>query len=388
MPASDAIETKAPPLEPRLAPQAEAGRDALALSGDWTSSFGETLERCALAIGEAGRDRPELVIDLAGVDRLDTAGAVVIDRARRALVAAGTRIEIRHPAAAHETLLREIARAGLELPQHTRTSPFVDFLVGVGETMVGAGRDLVSGIVFLGEFVSACIRVAMKPWTFRVASLVNQIDQVALRGLPIILLISFVVGAIIAQQGIFQLLQFGAATFAVDLIGILVLRELGVLLSAIMVAGRSGSAFTAEIGAMKMREEIDALRVMGLDPIEVLVVPRILGLVIGLPLLAFCASMSAIVGGGLVAWVYGGVSPDVFLVRLREAIDLSTFLVGMIKAPFMAIVIGVIACIEGLAVKGSAESLGQHVTASVVKAIFMVIVLDGVFAMFFAALDY
>ena len=139
---------------------------------------------------------------------------------------------------------------------------------------------------------------------------------------------------------------------------------------------------------MKMREEIDALRVMGLDPIEVLVVPRILGLVISLPLLAFCASMAAILGGGLVAWVYGDVAPDVFVARLREAIDLSTFLVGLIKAPFMATVIGVIACIEGMAVKGSAESLGQHVTASVVKAIFMVIVLDGLFAMFFAALDY
>jgi len=388
VPVSDAIETTAPPGERRPAPQAEAGPGALALSGDWTATFGETLERCAAAIGEAGRGRSDLVIDLAAVDRLDTAGAVVIDRARRALAASGTSVALRNAQPAHETLMREIASAELKLPEQARTSPFVDFLAMVGQTMVDAGRDLVAGIVFLGEFVSALIRVVMRPWTFRFTALVNQIDQIALRGLPIVLLISFVVGAIIAQQGIFQLLQFGAATFAVDLIGILVLRELGVLLSAIMVAGRSGSAFTAEIGAMKMREEIDALRVMGLDPIEVLVVPRILGLVIGLPLLAFCASLAAILGGGLVAWVYGGVSPDVFLMRLREAIDLSTFLVGMIKAPFMAVVIGVIACIEGLAVKGSAESLGQHVTASVVKAIFMVIVLDGVFAMFFAALDY
>ncbi|WP_244645346.1 ABC transporter permease [Salinarimonas ramus] len=365
----------------------------MALSGDWTSEFGDTLERAARSLtegatgGEAGAKGP-VVLDLSGIGRLDTAGAVAIERARRAITARGAEPRIEGASRPHARLLDEVSQAGLELPEHTRTSPFVDFLVDVGRVMVDAGRDLVSGIVFLGEVVAALGRVAMRPWRFRGTSLVNQIDQIALRGLPIILLISFVVGAIIAQQGIFQLLQFGAATFAVDLIGILVLRELGVLLSAIMVAGRSGSAFTAEIGAMKMREEIDALRVMGLDPIEVLVVPRILGLVISLPLLAFCASMSAILGGGLVAWAYGGVSPDVFVARLREAIDLSTFMVGMIKAPFMAVMIGVIACIEGLAVKGSAESLGQHVTASVVKAIFMVIVLDGVFAMFFAALDF
>lgn len=388
MPATDAIETTAPSPERRTAPQAEAAAGALALSGDWTAAFGETLERCGTTLVAAGQGKAELVVDLAGIDRMDTGGAVVIDRARRTLAAAGTPLTLRNAAPAHERLIGEVARAGLELPEHPRTSPFVDFLVTVGETMVEAGRDLVSGIVFLGEFVAALLRVAVRPWTFRFTALVNQVDQIALRGLPIILLISFVVGAIIAQQGIFQLQQFGAATFAVDLIGILVLRELGVLLSAIMVAGRSGSAFTAEIGAMKMREEIDALRVMGLDPIEVLVVPRILGLVISLPLLAFCASMAAILGGGLVAWVYGDVAPDVFVARLREAIDLSTFLVGLIKAPFMATVIGVIACIEGMAVKGSAESLGQHVTASVVKAIFMVIVLDGLFAMFFAALDY
>ena len=166
------------------------------------------------------------------------------------------------------------------------------------------------------------------------------------------------------------------------------MRELGVLLTSIMVAGRSGSAFTAAIGSMKMREEIDALRVMGLDPIEVLIVPRILALVIGLPILTFISSMSALFGALLVAWFYGGISPDVFLSRLKSAIELNTFFVGLIKAPFMALVIGLVASMEGLAVKGSAESLGRQVTASVVKAIFMVIVLDGLFAMFFAAIKY
>jgi phospholipid/cholesterol/gamma-HCH transport system permease protein len=170
------------------------------------------------------------------------------------------------------------------------------------------------------------------------------------------------------------------------MVGILVLREIGVLIVSIMVAGRSGSAYTAELGAMKMREEIDALRTMGFDPIEVLVLPRIVALIIGVPILAVLGSLAALYGGGLVAWLYGGIDPGIFLQRLKEAITLQTFEVGMIKAPFMALVIGVVACVEGMAVKGSAESLGLQTTASVVESIFLVIVLDGLFAIFFAAI--
>jgi phospholipid/cholesterol/gamma-HCH transport system permease protein len=155
-----------------------------------------------------------------------------------------------------------------------------------------------------------------------------------------------------------------------------------------MIAGRSGSAFTAELGSMKMREEIDAIRVMGLDPMEVLIIPRLFALIIGLPMLTFLSDLSALFGGGLVAWLYEGITPQVFMSRLQDAIALNTFLVGMIKAPFMALIIGLIASVEGFAVQGSAESLGRHVTSSVVKAIFMVIVADGLFAMFFAAIKY
>jgi phospholipid/cholesterol/gamma-HCH transport system permease protein len=171
------------------------------------------------------------------------------------------------------------------------------------------------------------------------------------------------------------------------MVGVLVLRELGVLIVSIMIAGRSGSAYTAELGSMRMREEVDALRVMGFDPVEILVVPRILALIIALPLLTFIGSMSALVGGGLVAWTYGGIAPDVFIDRLKDAISIDHFLVGMIKAPFMAAVIGLVACLEGLSVGGSAESLGNHTTKSVVQSIFLVIVMDGVFAMFFASID-
>ena len=173
--------------------------------------------------------------------------------------------------------------------------------------------------------------------------------------MPIVVLITFLIGCIISQQGMFHFRQFGADIFVVDMLGVLVLREIGVLLVAIMVAGRSGSAYTAELGSMKMREEIDALRTMGFDPIEVLILPRMLALVIGLPILAFLGAMAALVGGGLVAWVYGGIDPEAFLSRLRDAISINHFTVGMIKAPVMAAVIGIVACVEGLAVEGSAE---------------------------------
>jgi phospholipid/cholesterol/gamma-HCH transport system permease protein len=201
-----------------------------------------------------------------------------------------------------------------------------------------------------------------------------------------VVLITFLIGCIIAQQGIFHFRKFGADVFVVDMLGVLVLREIGVLLVAIMVAGRSGSAYTAELGSMKMREEIDALSTMGLDPVDVLILPRILALVCALPILTFLGSMAALYGGGLTAWFYGGMSPTIFIARLHDAVTVTHFEVGMIKAPFMALVIGIVACSEGLRVKGSAESLGKQTTTSVVKSIFLVIVLDGLFAVFFASI--
>jgi phospholipid/cholesterol/gamma-HCH transport system permease protein len=199
---------------------------------------------------------------------------------------------------------------------------------------------------------------------------------------------STIVGAIVAQQGAFQLRFFGAEIFVVDLVGILVLREMGVLLTAIMIAGRSGSAITAEIGSMKMREEVDALTVIGLNPIGVLVFPRLVALVIALPCLTIIANFAALAGAIIIAYSYSNISPAAFLDRLQASIDLSTFLAGIIKAPFMAMVIGIIGSVEGLKVGGSAESLGHHVTASVVKSIFVVIMLDGFFAIFYAAIDF
>jgi phospholipid/cholesterol/gamma-HCH transport system permease protein len=217
---------------------------------------------------------------------------------------------------------------------------------------------------------------------------VFHLDRTGLQAVPIIFLMSFLIGGIIAQQSVFQLRYFGADVYVVDLVGILVLRELGVLLAAIMLAGRSGSAYTAEIGSMKMREEIDALQVIGLDPNEVLIMPRLLALVVALPLLTVIADMAALIGGAIVSFIYASISIESFILRLRDAVGLNTLLVGLIKAPFMGLIVGLIAAAEGLKVEGSAESLGRRTTASVVKAIFTVIVADGFFAMFFAAIDY
>jgi len=237
----------------------------------------------------------------------------------------------------------------------------------------------------LGALGLALVAMLRRPMGFRLTSTIHHLDRVAWQAVPIILLITFLIGGIIAQQGFFHFRKFGADDYVVDMVGILVLREIGVLIVAIMVAGRSGSSYTAELGSMKMREEIDALRTMGVDPVETLLLPRVIALVIALPLLSFLGSMAALYGGGLVAWLYAGMSPEIFMARLREAISITQFKVGLIKAPFMALAIGVVACAEGLKVKGSAESLGLQTTASVVKSIFLVIVLDGLFAMFFAS---
>jgi phospholipid/cholesterol/gamma-HCH transport system permease protein len=364
------------------------GNEARAtLAGRWTAEHAAMVETLAADLmADTGRRR--VLIDLARVERLDTLGAWVLDRTRHELGANGLSVDFINASSEQRILLNEVAYRGFQEQPTTSHSRFVDFLVDVGRSVAGAGRDFIGGIGFLGEMVSALLRMLARPTRFRGTAIVNQLEQVAYRGVPIIVLISFLVGCIVAQQGIFQLVRFGATPFVIDLTSILILRELAVLLTSIMVAGRSGSAFTAEIGSMKMREEIDALRVMGLDPMEVLIIPRILALVIGLPLLTFISSIAALTGGGITAWLYGDISPDVFLSRLRGAVGMNTFLVGLIKAPFMALVIGIIACIEGLAVQGSAESLGRNVTSSVVKAIFMVIVLDGLFAMFFAAIRY
>jgi phospholipid/cholesterol/gamma-HCH transport system permease protein len=225
-----------------------------------------------------------------------------------------------------------------------------------------------------------------EPWGFRVTSFVHHLDHAGLRAVPIIALICLLIGAVVMQQGVMQLRAFGAEPFAVNMVGILALREVGVLLTAIMVAGRSGSAFTAEIGSMKMREEIDAMRTLGIEPMETLVAPRVAALIVAMPLLTFLGDLMCLLGGGLMAMAVLGMDFSTYLDVLKGAVGMDHFMAGMIKAPFAALIIGLVGCMEGLKVEGSAESLGTHVTSAVVKAIFLVIILDAIFAMFLSAI--
>ena len=371
----------------------EIGADGLvlSLSGDWTIAFGSKLEASASALaGPSGKpERPSrAVLDLSAVGRMDTAGAWLIDRGRALLEQAGMATAYRGARPEYALLIKEAGYKPDETPRPRHPPHTIALLSAIGESVYVSGQDFLDGVSFVGRTVAMGLRLLPRPARWRWTSMTYHLEKYSVRSVPIIALINFLVGAIVTQQGIFQLTRFGAGPFAVNMVGILGLRELGLLMTAIMVAGRTGSAITAEIGSMNMREEIDALRVMALDPLEVLIMPRLIALVIALPILTFLADMAELGGGLVVSWTYGGMTPVVYISRLHNAILPETFLVGLIKAPFMAAVIGSIASIEGMEVRGSAESLGQHTTASVVKSIFMVIVMDGLFAMFFAAVDY
>jgi phospholipid/cholesterol/gamma-HCH transport system permease protein len=363
--------------------------DALELrpGGSWTAANVTALE--ALSDGVTSQlDRSNTVkLDLAGVRELDTLGAWLLEKMSRRAASAGHRAEVVGIADDYAGLIEEVQKVNRHNPTPLPAlNPVVANVNDIGRAAVNAADDISVFLQMLGSLFLALAAVLRRPRSLRLTSLVYQFYKVGWQAIPIIVLITFLIGAIIAQQGIFHFRKFGADSYVVDMVGILVLRELGVLIVAIMVAGRSGSAYTAELGSMKMREEIDALSTMGLDPVEVLILPRIIALICALPVLSFIGSMAALYGGGLVAQFYGGMAPQVFIARLHEAVSVTSFEVGIIKAPFMALAIGIVACSEGLRVKGSAESLGKQTTTSVVKSIFLVIVLDGLFAVFFASI--
>jgi phospholipid/cholesterol/gamma-HCH transport system permease protein len=365
----------------------QGDRLTLVADGSWTAAQAAALE----PLVDSVRDTPNirsLLLDLRGIVEIDTFGACLLERLIRGWRRDGKEASISGLADRFRELVAQVDRVGGETsqpPTEEENAPLAA-LEGIGRGIFDSGRYAVTFLTVLGAMGDALLRVLANPRRFRLTSLVSQLDRVGLQAVPIILLITFLIGGIIAQQGIFHFRKFGAESYAVDLVGILVLREIGVLIVAIMVAGRSGSSYTAELGSMKMREEIDALRTMGLDPAEVLILPRVIALVCALPILTFLGSFSALYGGGVVAWLYGGMSPAIYIARLKDAISVTHFEVGMLKAPFMALVIGIVACAEGLKVKGSAESLGLQTTSSVVKSIFLVIVLDGFFAIFFASI--
>lgn len=372
--------------DPKLERIAKGNALALCATGTWTASFAPVLERMVADAEKLSGSPQSIFIDVSEVAKLDTFGAWLIERLRRSLTQGTVEAQIAGLSANYSSLVDEVRRVRATPVVDKSTITITGMLEQIGRTVAGIGGTVAGLVDMLGAVLAAGGRVLIHPRSLRLTSTVHHLEQVCWRAVPIIVLITFLIGCIIAQQGIFHFRRFGADIFVVDMLGVLVLREIGVLLVAIMVAGRSGSAYTAELGSMKMREEIDALRTMGFDPIEVLVLPRMLALVLALPILAFLGAMAALYGGGLVAWLYGGVDPEAFLLRLRDAISIDHFIVGIVKAPVMAAVIGIVACVEGLAVQGSAESLGQHTTASVVKGIFFVIVMDGVFAIFFASI--
>jgi phospholipid/cholesterol/gamma-HCH transport system permease protein len=359
----------------------------LSAAGSWTAANARELEALVDGVERDAPNARSMSIDMGAVRGFDTFGAWLLERLTRLFSLRGGNAEIVNLPAHDLKLLEEMHGVNRDLvAPRAHENRIVSALAALGRGATGFWRDLLLFSEMFGALGTAAARVVMRPRDFRLTSAVNQLDRVAWQAVPIILLITFLIGGIISQQGIFHFRKFGAELYSVDLVGILVLREIGVLIVAIMVAGRSGSSYTAELGSMMMREEVDALRTMGFDPIEVLVLPRVLVLVIALPILTFLGSIAALYGGGLVAWLYGGMSPDIYLERLTQAISVTHFKVGMLKAPFMGLVIGIVACAEGLQVKGSAESLGLQTTASVVKSIFLVIVLDGLFAIFFASI--
>ena len=369
---------------------AAARRVQIVLDGVWTTRTIGRIDRQMKDLAFRQTDK-QVQIDCSKVTMMDTAGAWIVVRLSRRLAAEGTQTSVEGLSDNHQVLVDAVASAfeiqeqGEEVP---KAAIFERIFGRVGRWTIDFWNDFLAAMNILGAAVRGSQLKSGHTNRFSFAPIASQIDKVGVGAIPIIMLMSVIMGAIIAQQGAFQLRYFGAEIFVVDLVGILVLREIGVILTAIMIAGRSGSAITAEIGSMKMREEVDALKVIGLNPIGVLVFPRLVALVISLPLLTFLANMAALAGAMFVAQIYSGISPDAFITRVREAVDLTSFFAGVIKAPFMAIIIGIIASVEGFKVGGSAESLGARVTASVVKSIFVVIVVDGLFAMFFAAVDF
>jgi len=374
---------------PTIVEAAEGDGMVLRLSGHWTT---RTVAEVDSPMREFGRSAPQtnVTLDLSAIQRLDTAGAWLIERLLASRKAAGHPVTVQGGSEAMMTLLGAVGEAShTERPQRPRRpNLIVHLLEQLGRGTDSVWRDFLMATSILGATVRGGQMKLGRGHSINMAAIFNQIDRMGVGAIPVVVLMSTIVGAIVAQQGAYQLRYFGADIFVVDLVGILVLRELGVLMTAIMIAGRSGSAITAEIGSMKMREEVDALTVIGLNPVGVLVFPRLVALVIALPCLTIAANFAAIGGAIFVSWFYSDITPGAFIDRLRVSIDVSTIFAGLIKAPFMAMIIGIIGSVEGLKVGGSAESLGQHVTASVVKAIFVVVILDGLFAIFFAAIDF
>lgn len=362
----------------------------LRVTGDWTLAHYSDLKKLSEKLD--GQYDAQAHVDLNGLGALDTAGASLLVE-----LLGAERIE--HSAEhnncslspADRALLKTVYRALNDFCVPVREAPAsagIQLLARIGGAVDAVWQDGLKLLGFIGLILETLARGLFRPKRWRLTPMVAHIEQTGLDAAPIVALLTFLVGAVVAFLGATVLANFGASIFTVDLVAFSFLREFGVLLTAILMAGRTASAFTAQIGSMKANEEIDAIRTLGLDPVELLVLPRVLALLVALPMLTFLAMISGIVGGGVVcAWSLD-ISPAMFLSLLQSDIGVRHFLVGMLKAPFFAFLIAAIGCLEGFKVSGSAESVGAHTTSSVVQSIFVVIVLDAAAALFFMEMGW
>ncbi len=365
----------------------ELGALTMRAAGSWVVVSASELDRRLHALDlPSGR---QVTLDLAGIDRLDTAGAWLLLRTEHALSARGNSVALANVRASFAPLLEQVRARGAVAPLPHPIPPhhtLIGFVARIGEITIMLGRRVYSMLGFGGLVSADFAKLFRHPKRLRVIATLVQMELTGLDAMPIVGLLSFLIGVVMAYQGADQLRRFGAEIYTVNLLGVAILRELGVLLSAIIIAGRSGSAFTAQIGTMQVNQEIDALHTLGLDPVEVLVLPRVFGLVLTLPLLVFYADAMGLLGGCLMTWATLGISIPAFLDQLRGAITEWTLWVGVIKAPFFAWIISMIGCYEGFNVTGSAESVGRLTTQSVVESIFFVIVADAAFSILFSLL--
>ncbi len=359
----------------------------LAAGGGWTVAALAELDAPLRSLAPGSVH--SAVIDLGEVQSLDTAGAWVLHRTLRQLSGRGIAARFARVRPEHAKLLDQAAHADRpHEPLLRERRPFLDLLVRIGKTAFEA-RDAAVGLLsFFGLLCISILRSLLRPRTIRYVAVVNHMERTGLDAMPIVGLLSFLIGVVIAYQGADQLRRFGAEVFVIDLVGISIVREMAILLTAIILAGRSGSAFTAEIGTMKVNEEIDAMQTLGLNPMDVLVLPRTLALVLTLPLLTFYADIMGLAGGCLMSLAILHINLTQFIEHLQSAVPVQHFWVGIIKAPVFAFVIAMVGCYEGLNVARSAESVGRLTTKSVVESIFLVIVLDAFFSIFFSYIKY